>query len=71
MKVGKPVILVVMHHRRDDEAPLHDSNVHVTREDVKRTVDILYFNGVYLSCSQNKEAVNRVVGAVGQSLVLI
>ena len=63
----KPVILVVMHHRRDVAAYLDEISRHVTRDDVILTVDTLFWKGKFLKCSRNEEALSKVLEAVGHS----
>lgn len=51
--VGKPVILVVMHHTHDTRRVVAKSSRQVYDPDVCLTVDCLFYNGILLNCSLN------------------
>ncbi|XP_005751943.1 uncharacterized protein LOC102207576 [Pundamilia nyererei] len=51
--LGKPVILVVMHHTHDTRRVVAKSSRQVYDPDVCLTVDCLFYNGILLNCSLN------------------
>ncbi|KAJ7984550.1 hypothetical protein DPEC_G00355960 [Dallia pectoralis] len=60
--VGRPVILVVLHHTFDPNSTVPDSKRLVTREDVLIIVDCLFHDskGGLLDCPRNEESVKEI-----------
>ncbi|XP_045067119.1 uncharacterized protein LOC121552712 [Coregonus clupeaformis] len=60
--VGKPVILVVLHHTFNPDYTVPDSSRLVTRGDVILTVDCLFHESQgLLECPQNEEVVKEIL----------
>ncbi|CAB1342912.1 unnamed protein product [Coregonus sp. 'balchen'] len=60
--VGKPVILVVLHHTFNPDYTVPDSSRLVTRGDVILTVDCLFHESKgLLECHRNEEAVKEIL----------
>ncbi|KAL0984370.1 hypothetical protein UPYG_G00140560 [Umbra pygmaea] len=63
IQIGKPVILVVLHHTFNPDSIVSDSSKVVTREDVILTVDCLFHEskGGLLDCPRNNEAAENIL----------
>ncbi|ROL55425.1 hypothetical protein DPX16_20801 [Anabarilius grahami] len=55
----KPAVFMVLHHTFDPEKMVPDSSSHVTRMNTL-TVDCLFYEGEFLDCVRNHEALDRI-----------
>ncbi|KAM8725614.1 uncharacterized protein AB9X84_002370 isoform 2-T2 [Acanthopagrus schlegelii] len=65
LPAGKPAILVVMHHTFNPNQVVAESRRQVTNPNVRLTVDCLFHDGKFLSCTHNRDAWHAIQRTLG------
>ena len=65
LTAGKPAILVVMHHTFNPNHVVAESRRQVTNPNVRLTVDCLFHDGKFLSCTRNHDAWHAIQRTLG------